>query len=338
MPVFIVYSVLAVFALIVAFFLFCGAAGLLLYLSYLTTTHASVDPVRLLPKNGAQSAMSSHTEDPRLMDGLRQARDRWLGEAEVAEREKLSCTSRDGLLLYGEWWPARSAVKTAGAAGTAAVVVHGYSDSGSGMAWLAEEYHRHGVSVLVIDQRAHGLSEGSKITMGVKEAEDLGLWVDRLCEDGRCKRIIVHGVSMGAATVLLYASGARAAKAPLAAVIADSSYSSYGETFKMMVVRVIKFSLLAEGITAAASLFSLLFSGVSFSAAEPLSVAGRITAPLLVFHGQADRMVPARMARALFSAAGSEKKLYCAVPLAPHIGAWAYAPDLYWQKIQEIAF
>ncbi len=332
MSIFLVYAVLVVLALITAFFLFCGASGLLLYLSYLTTTHAAVDPVRLLPKNKAQSALSSHTEDPRLMESLRQARDRWLGEAESTEREKLACTSRDGLLLYGEWWPAGADAETA------AVLVHGYSDSGSGMAWLAEEYHRHGVSVLVIDQRAHGLSEGSRITMGVREAEDLGLWVARLCNDGRCRRVIVHGVSMGAATVLLYASGVQSARLPLAAVVADSSYSSYGETFREMVVRVVKFRLLAEGITAAASLFSLLFSGVSFSAAEPLAVAGNITAPVLIFHGQADRMVPARMARALFSAVGSEKKLYCAVPLAPHIGAWAYAPDLYWQKIQEIAF
>lgn len=360
MSIFLMYAGLVTVAVIATVFLFCGVAGLVLYFSYLTTAHAYMNPVRLLSKNGARVAMAHHAEDPRLMDGLRQARDRWLEATDDTTcagttREKLMCTSRDGLRLYGEWWQAGvapknecevSAIDTPRSdldlpnqcAETAAVLVHGYSDTGSGMAWLAEEYHRHGVSVLVIDQRAHGLSEGSKITMGVKEADDLAVWVDRIYSDGRCTRIIVHGVSMGAATVLLYAAGLQSGNLPIVAVVADSSYATYKKTFKEMVAQVVKCGLLAEGITVATSLFSTLFSGVSFSAASVVNVVGRITVPVLIFHGQADRMVPVRMAQAIFSAVKSEKKLYCAVPLAPHIGAWAYAPELYWQKIREIAF
>ena len=51
----------------------------------------------------------------------------------------------------------------------------------------------------MIDQRAHGLSEGKTITFGIKERLDCLCWVEYLVERfGKETQILLTGISMGA--------------------------------------------------------------------------------------------------------------------------------------------
>ena len=92
------------------------------------------------------------------------------------------------------------------AAGRTAVLVHGYKDSHAGMLPIAKVYADMGYNILLPDLHAHGLSEGTAIQMGWKDREDVMRWIglaDSLfaTNEGR-PRIVVHGVSMGAAASL----------------------------------------------------------------------------------------------------------------------------------------
>ncbi len=312
---------------------FSLAAGTVLYLSFLTTSHASLTP-SVLDKSDGQRALSAHTKDSRVMDPIREAKDRWFSAGQAADRLPLALTSADGLVLHGELWFARS--EKIPENGMLVILVHGFTDSAAGMAYLAEIYHQNGYAVFIPDLRAHGESEGTRITMGKREAEDLGLWINLLKKKFLLAKVILHGVSMGAAAVLVYAGSASENSGLIKLVISDSAYTDYFKTFRRMITLVVKNSILAFGITAAASLVSALMTGVFFSSVKPLRSVLKITVPILFFHGQKDVLVPVEMARTLFREAASGQKDLVVVPDAPHIGAWAYAKDLYWQKIAEM--
>jgi predicted alpha/beta-fold hydrolase len=81
---------------------------------------------------------------------------------------------------------------------------HGYRGnplrefSGGGLVALESNYN-----VLMIYQRAHGLSEGHAITFGEKERLDVLDWVNYSINELNASSIVLMGISMGAATVLM---------------------------------------------------------------------------------------------------------------------------------------
>ena len=83
------------------------------------------------------------------------------------------------------------------------ILVHGYMGSSYEMSGFAKEYINMGYNVFLIDLRAHGKSEGKYIGMGWKDRLDLKEWINKICTDEPECKIILYGVSMGAATVMM---------------------------------------------------------------------------------------------------------------------------------------
>ena len=73
------------------------------------------------------------------------------------------------------------------------------------------------------DLRAAGTSDGIYLTMGVLESEDIKVWAEQIVERDPQAKIVLHGVSMGAATVLM--ASALDIK-NLCAVVEDCGYTS----------------------------------------------------------------------------------------------------------------
>ena len=227
-----------------------------------------------------------------------------------------------------------------------AVLVHGFSDSARGMAYLAEAYYKNGFSVLSVNLRAHGESEGHFAGLGhlTTDAADLALWLRFLIHRfGKDIRIALHGVSMGAAAVIQCAYGIIAVrsefadeKAALQTVAADCGFYRFSE----QVERQLSLFLSAKGIqrtvfggaAKAASFFNILVNGFSFSADCPGTTLAACTQAqpfnLVLFHGSADTLVPPADAHRLYEAAHDPKRLVVTEG-APHIGSFFYAPDKY---------
>ena len=133
--------------------------------------------------------------------------------------EDVYIKSHDGLKLHGKFYKGEEDKPVL-------IFFHGYranaTRDGSGIHTLGTV---KGINILVITQRAHNESEGKTITFGIKESIDCLSWIDYVKECfGEEKKVILWGISMGAATVLT-ATG-RNLPDNVLGVGADCGYSS----------------------------------------------------------------------------------------------------------------
>lgn len=189
-----------------------------------------------------------------------------------------------------------------------AVIVHGYS-LGQSYVWdYASHYLAHGYQVLTPDMRASGLSEGQYITMGARESRDIIDWVKLIRQRDPRAKIVLHGVSMGAATVLL--AGGQAPDG-VKAVVEDSSYSTLYRLFAREMERLL--DLPAFPILDFADVVCQRRAGFAFREAAPLEAVSEIHLPVLFIHGSADQLVPYAMMQEMYEVCpASGKRQYLA--------------------------
>ena len=222
--------------------------------------------------------------------------------------EAVSVKSFDGLALFGRYYPAREPNAPL------QIQFHGYRGTAmrdfSGGNKLARE---SGHATLVVDQRAHGKSEGRTIGFGVLERRDLLSWVGyAVSRFGADTPIFLSGLSMGAATVLM------AADLPLpkniVGIIADCPYSSPRKIISQVCRK--DYHLPPTLVYPLIRLSALLFGHFDPDSASALSSVGAAHIPMLVIHGEDDRFVPVEMSRAL--AAASDRLTLLTFPEAGH--------------------
>ena len=114
------------------------------------------------------------------------------------EPEDIFLPSFDGLRLHGQL------VQQPESKGTI-LLFHGYRSSWAiDFSIVLPYYHSLGYDLLVVDERAHGQSEGDYITFGVRERRDVVTWAQYAAMHfGPAHPLILDGLSMGAATVLI---------------------------------------------------------------------------------------------------------------------------------------
>jgi len=114
-------------------------------------------------------------------------------------KEKVHILGYDGKKLQGYYIPSYNEQST-----LTAIILHGYAGQNTDMAIVAKTYSDLGFKILLPDLRGHGLSEGEFSTFGHYEAYDLKKWILYILRTyGETDQILLHGVSMGASTVLL---------------------------------------------------------------------------------------------------------------------------------------
>ena len=136
--------------------------------------------------------------------------------------KELTIQSKDGLKLVGEWFDYGFDKTVIILPGRRETLVYSY--------YYAKPYKNLGLNVLVIDQRAHGLSEGKYSTCGIKEAEDVSLWMKYLHDELNQKGIYIHGICVGTCCATIVCTKYKADY--LKAVILDSAFISYKEIYK----------------------------------------------------------------------------------------------------------
>ena len=235
--------------------------------------------------------------------------------------EDWTLESFDGLKLHAKKFsPAENTNRWA-------ILIHGYGRDGTFAYDYAEEYLKRGWNVLVPDLRAAGQSEGEFITMGALESRDIFDWSKKISDANPDAKIILHGVSMGAATTLL-----AAALEPknLVAVVEDCGYTSAYEMFTAQVKKL--FSLPEYPVMPCANLVCKLKTGVKISDAAPINVVDKIKVPVLFIHGDADKLVPFEMMEKLFDSCISTKEKFV-VHGAGHADCKSTNPTAYFKKV-----
>ena len=238
------------------------------------------------------------------------------------EKEVWKIKSADNLELYAEHFsPAEKNHDWA-------ILVHGYGRNGTFAYDYAEEYLKRGYNVLIPDLRAAGHSEGKFLTMGYFESQDIQLWAKKILEHDSDAKIILHGVSMGAATVLM-ASALDIEN--LSAVVADCGYTSAYDMFTAQLEVI--FGLPEYPIMPAVDVVSKIKTGAAISDAAPIKAVTNSKVPTLFIHGTADKLVPYAMMEKLFDASNAPVKEKFTVEDAGHADAKNKNPQLYFEKV-----
>lgn len=208
------------------------------------------------------------------------------------------------------------------------ITVHGYMSRGSEMETYAKGFYEMGYNILAPDLRGHGKSEGDYIGMGWDDRKDILAWIDYILNENKDAKIILHGVSMGAATVMM-ASGESLPK-NVKAVIEDCGYSSVVDEFTDKLNNV--FHLPSVPIIQVSDLVTKVRSGYWFSDASAVEQVKKSETPILFIHGDKDDFVPYEMLDKVYDAAIVEKEKLV-VEGAEHTKSVVVNPELYWNTI-----
>ena len=245
--------------------------------------------------------------------------EKWM---EQAETEAVQVDSSDGLKLRGE------AVISDPASHLWVIAVHGYRMSHSSMSALASYYGLKGWNSLLPDLRGCGDSEGDYIGMGWPDRRDMLQWIDWIIRRDSEARIVLHGISMGGATVMMTAG--EDLPGQVKAVVEDCGYTSVWDIFTDELDYL--FHLPAFPLLNIASGLSSLRAGYSFSEASSLNQIAKAQVPVLFIHGSEDNFVHTDMVYRLYDACPTEKQLMV-VEGAGHGNSFNHMPDKYFETV-----
>lgn len=224
-------------------------------------------------------------------------------------------------------------VRAAKATNRVAILVHGYTDNSMGMIHIASIYGRMGFNLLLPDLHAHGKSQGEGIQMGWKERLDVMEWLrvadDMFAGGGNGSQIVVHGVSMGAATTMSL-SGERLPKS-VRCLVEDCGYTSAWDEFEYQLADM--FHLPAFPLLYTTSILCKIRYGWSFGEASSLRQVGKCRLPMLFIHGDKDTYVPFSMLQQLYNAKPQPKEMWIA-PGSIHATSFRDHPDEYGIRVR----
>lgn len=221
-----------------------------------------------------------------------------------------------------------------------AVIVHGYTDNAIRMMMIGYLYsHDLGFNILLPDLHGHGLSEGSEIRMGWLDRLDVLQWMlyaDELFgrPNGGSTRMVVHGISMGAATTMMVSGDVNQEGNLMPFVkcfVEDCGYTSVWDEFQGELKG--QFGLPAFPLLHVASLLCKLEYGWSFREASALQQVARCQLPMLFIHGESDTFVPTAMVYPLYEAKPDPKALWIA-PGSAHALSYHDHPEEYTARVK----
>lgn len=207
--------------------------------------------------------------------------------------------SFDGLRLYGALLENYS--------DKIVICVHGFTGSGKkDFASLAQAYYKNGYNVLLVDNRAHGQSEGKYVGFGVLDRLDLRNWVKYVINRfGSNVQIFLHGISMGAATVLMASS---IMPKNVRGIIADCGFTSVYEIFEYVLKR--DYHLPKFPIIYLTNIMSKIRAGYGYKDVNTTAEIARSDIPILFIHGENDEFVPLWMTMKNYSHCKAYKELF----------------------------
>ncbi len=238
------------------------------------------------------------------LDEMHAGRDRFL----ACNPEQVEIRSRDGLALRGLFYRNGESEKSV-------LLLHGYRSGGlQDFGVILPFYLDRGYNILLVDQRAHGRSEGDYIAFGSMErydCADWAAWLDRRLDS--TGGIVLDGISMGASTALL------ACGLPLPAsvrgIVADCGYSSPYDQLRHVAQDMMH--LPAWPILPLIELWARLLGGFSLRVSAADALRQNTSLPVLFVHGEADAFVPCAASRENYDACAAPKELVL-VPDAGH--------------------
>jgi fermentation-respiration switch protein FrsA (DUF1100 family) len=238
--------------------------------------------------------------------------------------DHVTFTARDGVELGGRF------VGEPGRRPTV-ILCAGMFGSMDGDAHMLPAFIEAGFDVLQFDWRGHGISDGQRNTLSIREASDLLGAIDFLQAEG-VTRIGLMGFSMGGTVALRVAAADRR----VGCVVCDGGFVDIGHVLEGFIAGRTRLpvALLRPAMWLVMRLVELRL-GARLAQANPLPHVGRISPrPVLFIHGADDPLVPPADQDALFAACGEPKALW-RVTGAGHREAYQVEREAYLQHVTD---
>lgn len=248
----------------------------------------------------------------------------WITWTNEQPFETLQMISFDGIELQGYYLAASEPTdKTV-------VFAHGYLGHAFDMGLFGEYYYeRLGYNLFTPDLRGHGKSGGDYIGFGWHDRLDLLDWIHLLIEqNGADSEIVLHGLSMGAAAVLM--TSGEDLPEQVKGVVADSPYTSVYDLFAYQLKRM--YHLPDKLFLPMTSLVTKQRANYSLTEASALEQVQKATVPILYIHGDGDTFVPTNMTERLYEMTAGAKELVT-FPGANHGEAVVMHRDLFFETV-----
>lgn len=226
----------------------------------------------------------------------------------IEERKKYMLTqphndvyikSRDGLKLHATYFPNGNEKKVV-------ICFHGYTSEGmKDYVALSGYYLKNGYSMLLVDERAHGQSEGEYIGFGCLDRIDALDWINFIIDKcGNDVQILLHGTSMGGATVLM-TSGLELPE-QVKGVISDCAFTSPKYVFTHVMHSM--YHLPAFPVIQVADIVNKKRAGYGMDECNAAREVRKAKVPVLLIHGDSDNFVPGAMCDEIYENCASPKK------------------------------
>lgn len=283
-----------------------GALGTLVTLAFLVTLYCFFK-VFYSPKRTLPGSDEYPIPEGDIYEVHREQITEWTKEIRAANYERFYIESFDGLTLSGKYFEYAPGAPLE-------ILFHGYrGNSERDLCGGVARCFALGRSALIVDHRAAGESEGHVITFGINERHDCLSWINfAVSHFGNDVKIIITGVSMGAATVMLAA--AEDLPSNVVCALADCGYTSAEEIIKKIVAEMkLPPKLIYPFITLAARIFGRF----DLNETSPMEAMKNAKIPVIFIHGDADDFVPCDMSKRLYEACVTQKK-FVTIPGAGH--------------------
>lgn len=240
-------------------------------------------------------------------------------------REDVYIRSTDGLKLHGTYFPGDGGKKIV-------ICFHGYTSKGmSDNIGLTNYYIPRGYQMLLVDERAHGDSEGEYIGFGCLDRIDAMQWIKyvqkRIGED--CE-ILLHGTSMGGATVLM-ASGLKLPPS-VKGIISDCAFTSAWDVFTHVLKSM--YHMPAFPLMNLANQMTRERAGFGLAQCDASEEVKKAKVPILFIHGDADTFVPCWMCHKIYDNCVTPKDKLI-IHGAGHAECFYKDAELYQKKLTE---
>lgn len=206
------------------------------------------------------------------------------------------------------------------------IIVHGYTNNALEMLEVAYNFYKKGYSILLIDQRAHGKSDGIYSTHGFYERIDMLSWINYINKKKKVK-IILYGISMGG-TVIMRTAGEKLPENVICAIEDCGFISNYDQFYNQL--KFLKF--FPEPIIFSFNIFSFIFFGFNIYKYDPRKVLSNSKVPFMFIHGSNDKLVPVKNAYEAYDIYNSKKKLLI-IDGAKHMQSSVVNPKKYYDEI-----
>jgi uncharacterized protein len=201
----------------------------------------------------------------------------------------------DAQHIHAWWWPAKNPNAPA------VLYLHGTRWSLTGQVFRLEQLRDFGFSVLAIDYRGFGKSDGDLPSEKTVYEDAHAAWNWLVGQQPDPARRFIYGHSLGGAVAVDLAAAlseqadssadASQRRAPAGGLIIESTFTTLAD-----MAREVTYSWVPVGL-----LLSQKFDSIGKMA--------KVKMPVLVVHGAADRFVPSRFSQQLYDAATAPKQL-----------------------------